>query len=610
MAAALAMRTWLVGAGGVDPSGLRTLLSPLAGATQRTDWERPARPAVPARNRVDDGPQLDGPADLECFTAELRHLLTAMTGDRLYLYISARSGLSDPARPFLGQSLILLSDFDPAVPKTGSLSLEELSAHLAHADFREVLTLLDCGPGTPVRQRITPAGLGNGWLGRRRTGAPMHYRIQLPDESRWGTAEVDEVQRSELTQAFLSAVAPAARPGARATLPLSATDGNGAAAEPLRWSELERHLMSVMSTPTTINGPNPGMTVTPLVADGGPSAGRSPDKGEKRTVRSGNGVVDGEVQLRCADPHAMLIIEDGAGVRHAVGVGSITGRLPVGRYTALLADPCGADPRVPLTVASASTARAVLEPRTRSDGFRVIDDPAIRWSSPAAQLAMTTSALWANGHQSFLLVGGDPSLPSATELLGGFPDQFAAQGTLTAAGGGWWVARPVSGPWHGVVVDGHLLTVPAAPDSVTAVAISPSGISVALFDTTHPEPVEIAAQDRVQEYLAIGRLGAADLTSRSGVHAGQRWPWGASAAIRRLIDRTRASRAGELAVPGAAAVVRDGAPPHEFRADVPPQLRPSLLGRGPWAVWLDWPAAAGRADRRLRADPSGLTPAG
>ncbi len=604
MSAAVAMRDWLRGPGGVDPSNVRTLLSPLPEAARAG-----GRPLT-AHGRVGGALRVDGPADLECFTTELRSLLSTMTGDRLYVYIAARSAMSDPGRPFLGRSLILLNDFDPAAPGTGGFCLEELSAHLSHADFREVLTLLDCAPGSLLRERITPAGLGNGWLGRRRTGAPMQYRIQEPAETRWGVGDVVGTARAALTAAFLSAVAPAATLGAGVLLPLGAPDGNNGAGEPLRWSALERHLISVMQPPPTVSGPNPGMTLTPGMAAGRSSADRAQEDDDGGAAGRENGVIDGEVELRCADPHAMLIIEDGAGVRHAVGVGSIAGRLPIGRYTALLADPCGADPRVPLTVTSSASARVVLEPRPRRDGFRVIDDPAVRWSSPAAQLAMVTSALWANGHQSFLLVGGDPSLPPATELLGGFPDRFAAQGSLTAAGAGWWVARPVSGPWHGIGVDGHLLTVPAAPDSVTAVAISPSAISVALFDTTHPEPAEIAAQDRVQEYLAIGRLGAADLTSRSVVHAGQRWPWGASAAIRRLIDRTRASRAGELATPQPAAPVRDGVPPHQFRADVPPALRPYLQGRGPWAVWLDWPAEAGRGEGRLRADPSGLTPAG
>jgi hypothetical protein len=91
------------------------------------------------------------------------------------------------------------------------------------------------------------------------------------------------------------------------------------------------------------------------------------------------------------------------------------------------------------------------------------------------------------------------------------------------------------------------------------------------------------------------------------VRIGQRWPWGASAAVRRLIDRTGLSRpaVGATADPSDRADLRplslDGnaaslhgpvpMPPFEFRADVPPGLRRLLVGSGPWAVWLDWPPA-------------------
>jgi hypothetical protein len=143
-----------------------------------------------------------------------------------------------------------------------------------------------------------------------------------------------------------------------------------------------------------------------------------------------------------------------------------------------------------------------------------------------------------------------------------------------------------------VQLGGHRITVPAAPDSVSAVAFTAGATTVALFDTTHAEPAEIAAQDRVQEYLATGRLGAADLTSRFAVEAGQRWPWGAAAAIRRLIDRTRLARTAPQSPRDDRAVVDDAVadePPQQFVADVPPDQRHRLLGLGPWAVWLDWP---------------------
>jgi hypothetical protein len=288
----------------------------------------------------------------------------------------------------------------------------------------------------------------------------------------------------------------------------------------------------------------------------------------------------------------MLTIEDLSGTRKAVGVGSIKGSLPVGSYTAVLADPSGIDPRIPLDVTAGAVSELVLEPADRLDGFRADPTGALRWSSPAAQLAAVTRSIWANGHRAFLLVGGSAAVDPPAREIAGYPQRFERAGRLLPDERGWWVALPVRGPWRSVQLGGHRITVPAAPDSVSAVAFTAGATTVALFDTTHAEPAEIAAQDRVQEYLATGRLGAADLTSRFAVEAGQRWPWGAAAAIRRLIDRTRLARTAPQSPRDDRAVVDDAVadePPQQFVADVPPDQRHRLLGLGPWAVWLDWP---------------------
>ena len=266
----------------------------------------------------------------------------------------------------------------------------------------------------------------------------------------------------------------------------------------------------------------------------------------------------GEVNLRSPDPNAMLTIEDLSGTRKAVGVGSIKGSLPVGSYTAVLADPSGIDPRIPLDVTAGAVSELVLEPADRLDGFRADPTGALRWSSPAAQLAAVTRSIWANGHRAFLLVGGSAAVDPPAREIAGYPQRFERAGRLLPDERGWWVALPVRGPWRSVQLGGHRITVPAAPDSVSAVAFTAGATTVALFDTTHAEPAEIAAQDRVQEYLATGRLGAADLTSRFAVEAGQRWPWGAAAAIRRLIDRTRLARTAPQSPRDDRAVVDDG----------------------------------------------------
>jgi hypothetical protein len=571
VADALAVRSWLLADGGVARHDLRLLLSPLPGDVR------------------DHGVVVNGPADLDCLCAQVKSVLTASSGDRLYVYLTGRCCSSDGERPFLGRPLVLLSDFQPAVAGTGSLAVEELTAHLAHADFREVILVVDCGPGARIDRRVHPGGLGDGWLGRRRVGSAMRFRMQAPADGHHADGGSPAQPRGALTAAFLAAVRS---PGAGT---------NGSAGGLLPWAAVERHVRSLMPSAVTVDGPDPSITLTLTPT---PTRTPTPTSRPSPVAVLDDVDADGELDLRSGDPNAMLMVEDTAGVRRAVGVGAIAGHLPAGTYTAVLADPCGTDPRVPFAVTPASTAQVVLSPPARIDGFWAADDPALRWSSPAARLAMATAGIWAHGHQSFLLVGGSPALPGGPELLDEYPDRFPAGGALPPAGSGWWVALPVKGLWHRLAIGGRVLTVPAAPDSVTAVAISPAAVDVALFDTTHPEPTEIAAQDRVQEYLAVGRLGAADLTSRFAVHAGQRWPWGASAAIRRLIDRTRASRAGERPTHHRADDVAAADPPQEFRADVPPVLRPSLVGRGPWAVWLDRQVSGHPAGRQRFPAPS------
>ena len=83
---------------------------------------------------------------------------------------------------------------------------------------------------------------------------------------------------------------------------------------------------------------------------------------------------------------------------------------------------------------------------------------------------------------------------------------------------------------------------------------------------------------------------SADLTSRLTLEPGQSWPWAATAAIRRLIDGTRSARlADESPLHDSRVEPPPEEPPYQFVADVPPDQRHRLVGRGPWAAWLDWP---------------------
>ena len=568
VADALAVRSWLLESGGVRPGDLRFLASCSADGAP-----------VPAEVTV------DGPADLSCLTREVEDLVTRRRADRAYVYLAGHGCRTDPDHPYLAQDALVLGNFHPAHPQDSCVAVKELRTQLAQADIAEVILILDCCRDFPAVGPVRLAGFGRNWRGLRRSGAAVQFLLQArtsgePTHAGSGVAAPGSAAACEsFTTMMLKGLAGAG--------PASVLDGNddGATSRVVRWSSLSGFLHAAFrAQPPITVGQDPGLVLAQL-SDAQVAADRP------APIAPGSDGT-GDARVGSTDPNVMLTIEDSFGTSTAVGVGSITGSLAGGTYTVVLADPAGIDARVSFDVAAGRASELSLEPADRPDGFRVDTSGALRWSSPAAQLAAATRQIWAHGHRAFLLVGGSAAVPPPARVIAGYPQRFEHAGPLLPGDQGWWVALPVRGPWRSIQLGGHRITVPAAPDSVSAVAFTADTTTVALFDTTHAEPEQIAAQDRVQEYLAGGRLGAADLTSRFTVEAGQRWPWGATAAIRRLIDRTRQARAASDSAPHGA--TPEGGPvpdepPHQFVADVPPDQRHRLLGRGPWAVWLDWP---------------------
>ena len=430
---------------------------------------------------------------------------------------------------------------------------------LAQSDVREVVVILDAARGFPFDRSIAVEGFGVGWQGKRRSGAVVQFLIQatsMADGSLTATLLEGLAGKAAVAEPDERRVADAAVPDA------AAPDDRPQAV--VRWSSLVEYLRSALPLhPPQTSGQDTSLVLARF-AGHTRSVSRAADPGTH-----GRGRVAAErlgaFEFRSTDPNAMLTIEDHSGRRLAVGVGSIEGRLPAGSHVGVLVDPVGVDPRVTFELTEGGTCVVVLDPTEQVDGFRITGEPALRWSSAAAQLAAATASIWSPGHRSFLLVGWSGAVGTANNHQGNGWDWVdsvlplgSELGALAGPDGGWWKAFPISGPWCAVRVGNRRITVPIAPDSVSAVAITASHTSIALFDTTHPGPAQIAAQDRVQQYLAAGRLGAADLTSRLAVEADRRWPWGATAAVRRLIDGARRAR-DEGALPAAeAAAPRPG----------------------------------------------------
>jgi hypothetical protein len=586
---ALAVRRWLLADGGVPAHQLRLLLSTPDGAA-------PVPQAV----------SVDGGADLASLSATVEELVTQLTADRLYVFFAGHGCPTDPDNPHFSQDAIVLADFDPDHPQVASIAVRELITQLAQSDIREVVVILDAARGFPFDRSIAVEGFGVGWQGKRRSGAVVQFLIQA-------TSMADGSLTTTLLEALAGKAAVAAPDDAGsdaagsdaalsdAVVPDAAAPDDRPQAV-VRWSSLVEYLRSALPLhPPQTSGQNTSLVLA-RPSGYNRSVGRAGDphihdRGRVAAERLG------AFEFRSTDPNAMLTIEDHSGRRLAVGVGSIEGHLPAGSHVGVLVDPVGVDPRVTFEVTEGGTCVVVLDPTEQVDGFRITGEPALRWSSAAAQLAAATASIWSPGHRSFLLVGWSGAVGTANSHRGNVWDWVdsvlplgSELGALAGPGGGWWKAFPISGPWCALRVGNRRITVPIAPDSVSAVAITSGQTSIALFDTTHPGPAQIAAQDRVQQYLAAGRLGAADLTSRLAVEADRRWPWAATAAVRRLIDGARRARdegafpAVEAAapVPVASASQRRGDPPHQFVAQVPPSARHQLVGRGPWAVWLDW----------------------
>jgi len=440
---ALAFRSWLLSDGGVPPDQLRLLLSASAAGP-------PLPPAV----------SVAGEADLTSFSAAVAELVTQITADRLYVYFAGHGCPTDPENPHFSQDAVVLTDFDPARPQAASLAVRELITQLAQSDVREVVVILDAARGFPFTGSIALDGFGTGWHGKRRSGAVVQFLIQATSmadgsltaallEGLTGKAAVVEPDNPAPDDVAAAASVPDET--ASGTAQRDKVDRGGTRTV-VRWSSLVEHLRSTLQVhPPHTSGQDTSLV---LATSAGPTRAGSPAADAE--IRSPGTVAAeqlGAFEFRSTDPNAMLAIEDLSGKRLAVGVGSIEGRLPAGWHVGVLVDPVGVDPRVTFELADGSTSVVVLDPTDQADGFRITGEPALRWSSAAAQLAAATASIWSPGHRSFLLVGWSGEVGSANHYRGQ-PWDWADSvlplgselGALDGAVGGWWKAFPISRP--------------------------------------------------------------------------------------------------------------------------------------------------------------------
>ena len=141
--------------------------------------------------------------------------------------------------------------------------------------------------------------------------------------------------------------------------------------------------------------------------------------------------------------------------------------------------------------------------------------------------------------------------------------------------------------WLTVELRGHTLTVPGLPGACTAVALGTEGLVAAIFDhKALNSPLGLAILDRSQSLLNAGEHDAALLAI-----AAARVVTGQDAGL--AADRAHGfpSQATELASAVVWNAASSGRAGHGIAASVDPADAIDLLPAGPWALFVDHPAA-------------------
>jgi len=339
-----------------------------------------------------------------------------------------------------------------------------------------------------------------------------------------------------------------------------------------------------------------GRVLVPMV-QGGPARVRV--EPEATGYRSIDQVASGAVRLQSDDPAAVVQVRIVGGFVALSGIGSVAGRVAPGMYTAVLIGSNGRPRTEPVEVEELIETRAdMTAPGPVSPLFRsrrgLLDlPPEMGWASDAAALA-------------WLAHRARGSLPLALAIAGiaGSPaDRVVVQtrnGTtatplqdFTRDGDPWWgLALPAwqmtnEASWLTVELKGHTLTMPGLPGACTSVALGAEGLVAAIFDhKVLNSPLRLAVLDRSQSLLQVGEHDAAALAvDAARVVSGQ------DAGLPADRARDFPSQGTDFASAVLWNAAGNGRASHGIAASVDPEDAIDLLPTGPWALFVDHPAA-------------------
>ncbi|WP_454857521.1 caspase family protein [Promicromonospora soli] len=279
----------------------------------------------------------------------------------------------------------------------------------------------------------------------------------------------------------------------------------------------------------------------------------------------------GRVEIRDAmDPTAVIELRNSSNLVVKHGVGSLSGEVGAGPYTALVTSIGGLGRSVPLEVARGKVTKLDLPPA-----------PVGAWPPRARreQRRMLNQAAELLDNQ------GLSSLPSGASLLAlRAPENWAVEADpgLTEVGVDetqlhvWW-ERSQGDRWVRIAAAGHTLTLPVLRGLTTTAVLDGPEAQVKVFDRRidRTDPL-FARLDQVQELLSVGRRTTARLLMSALADMSE--PIGSTSSAQSLLSRLLT------------AAVDDRTSAQPFLAvGVPASLRPYLLNGCIWAAFLDLP---------------------
>jgi hypothetical protein len=337
--------------------------------------------------------------------------------------------------------------------------------------------------------------------------------------------------------------------------------------------------------------------LVPMFQGGPPRASVRPDVAT--VYRGVNQAISGAVLLQSDDPAAVVQVRTVRGLAALSGIGSVAGQVAPGMYTAVLIGSNGRPRTEPVEVEELMETRAEMTaPGPASPLFRsrrgLLDLPSeMGWASDAAALAWFAHR--ASGTLPLALaiagIAGSPADRVVVQTRNG--SATAQLHDFTRNGDPWWgLALPAwqmtnEASWLTVELRGHTLTVPGLPGCCTAVALGTEGLVAAIFDhKALGSPLRLAVLDRSQSLLDAGEHDAAMLAV-----VATRVVTGQDAGL--PADRAHGfpSQATEYAAAVVWNAASHGRASHGIVASVDPADAVDLLPAGPWALFVDHPAA-------------------